>query len=459
MNWAWAASLDHIWHSPNLPLYLTLITAGFVSVIVLITLLRSERSVANGVLALITLLAVGVAGAVTFRGFGTASVVQSTEARPVQTATAPLPQLSCIDELAGDAVLAACEKALFGSAEAVAAAVAYAASQITLLTSLGDVATANKGAGSDLLALRRAIERDRYGLMAYVLMVRDRCTASNCRAFRSLTETRQIAANMEDRVYESLVMRYAASWNAPQAATGMIAALPQSVPTGKPTNAEFPSSASTPPVNIMTPEPPLGAAPKPSSSAATAPASPAAPRAAAATPPASPPAQAAAKKPPPPKRPSNAGRYIGGIMPLHLIKLAVGCESVKELKGWVAGRMATAKKKGLPLRHVHITRMTPKRDAELLAGGSLYWVIKGEIAAREKIIAIEPFRDKDGIGRCRLVMQPKVFAVSPRPMRPFQGWRYLAEDAAPQDLTKSSAASVAAMPEPMRRELRDLGLL
>ena len=68
-------------------------------------------------------------------------------------------------------------------------------------------------------------------------------------------------------------------------------------------------------------------------------------------------------------------------------------------------------------------------------------------------------RDRDGIGRCRLVMQPKVIAVSPRPMRPFQGWRYLAEDAAPADLTKSSAASVAAMPEPMRRELRDLGLL
>ena len=259
MNWDWAASLDQIWRSPNLPLYLTLATAGFVGIIVLITLLRSERSVANGVLALITLLAIGVAGAVTFRGFGTASVVQSTEApRPVQTATAPLPQLSCIDELAGDAVLVACEKALFGSAESVAAAVAYAASQITLLTSLGDVATANKGAGSDLLALRRAVERDRYGLMAYVLMARDRCTPSACRAFRSLTETRQIAANMEDRVYESLIMRYAASWNAPQAAAGMIAALPPSVPTGKPTNAEFPTSASTPPVSIMTPEPPAG---------------------------------------------------------------------------------------------------------------------------------------------------------------------------------------------------------
>jgi hypothetical protein len=146
-------------------------------------------------------------------------------------------------------------------------------------------------------------------------------------------------------------------------------------------------------------------------------------------------------------------------MPLHLIKLAVGCESVKELKGRIAERMATAKKKGLPLRHIHITRMMPKREEELLAGGSLYWVIKGEIAAREKLIAIEPVRDKDGIGRCRLVMQPKVISVLPRPMRPFQGWRYLADDSVPPDLGKSAAGTIAAMPEPMRRELRDLGLL
>jgi hypothetical protein len=276
-------------------LYLTLATACFVGTIVLITLLRSERSVANGALALITLLAIGVAGVAALRGSGTASMAQSTEARPVQMATAPLPQLSCIDELAGDAVLAACEKVLFGSAESVAAAVGYAASQITLLTSLGDVATANKGAGSDLMALRRAVERDRYGLMAYVLMARDHCTPASCRAFRSLTDTRQIAANMEERAYENLVMRYAASWNAPPAATGMIAALPASVPTGKPTNAEFPTSASTPPVSIMTAEPPLA---KPSTAAA-----PAAPRPAAATPPAP---QTAAKKPPPaPKRPSS----------------------------------------------------------------------------------------------------------------------------------------------------------
>src|SRR6195256_715385 len=145
-------------------------------------------------------------------------------------------------------------------------------------------------------------------------------------------------------------------------------------------------------------------------------------------------------------------------MPLHLIKLAVGCESVRERKGGVAERMATAKKKGLPQRHIHITRMTPKRGEELVAGGSLYWVIRGEIAAREKNLAIEAFPDPDGIGRCRLGMQPKVIAVLPRPMRAFQGWRYFAHSDVPPDLG-SMGAGVAAMPEPLRRELRALGLL
>ncbi|WP_315780354.1 MULTISPECIES: DUF1489 domain-containing protein [unclassified Bradyrhizobium] len=146
-------------------------------------------------------------------------------------------------------------------------------------------------------------------------------------------------------------------------------------------------------------------------------------------------------------------------MPLHLIKLAVGCESVKELKEWIAERMLAAKKKGLPQQHVHVTRMTPKRVEDILGGGSLYWVIRGEVAAREKIVGIEPFRDGDGIGRCRIIMQPRVIAVSPRPMRPFQGWRYLTAEDAPADLGKASAAGVEAMPEPLRRELRDLGLL
>ena len=145
-------------------------------------------------------------------------------------------------------------------------------------------------------------------------------------------------------------------------------------------------------------------------------------------------------------------------MPLHLIKLSVGATSVKDLKDWITERVRQAKAKGQPGRHVHVTRMTPKRDEELLDGGSIYWVIKGEIAAREKLLAIEPFRDSEGIGRCRLIMEPKLIAVSPRPMRPFQGWRYLDAKSAPPDLGKA-AEGIAAMPEPMRRELRELGLL
>lgn len=145
-------------------------------------------------------------------------------------------------------------------------------------------------------------------------------------------------------------------------------------------------------------------------------------------------------------------------MPLHLIKLAVGCDSVKELQDWVRERMRQAKVQGLPQRHIHITRMTPKRDTELLDGGSLYWVIKGQIAARERLVGLEAFRDKAGVGRCRIMMEPKVVAVTPRPMRAFQGWRYLVANDAPPDLSKSGKG-LAAMPEPMRRELRELGLL
>ena len=310
MNWAWASSLDQIWRSPNFPMGLTLAAAGFFGIVVLVTLLRAEKSVANGALTVITLVAIGVAVAATLRGSGAGGPPASAESRPAATASAALPQLACIDDLAGDAVLNACEKALFGSAESTASAVAYAASQISRLTGPGDVAPADQSASSELQAVRRAVERDRYGLMAYVLMARDRCTPSSCAAFRALTDNHQIVANMDERVYENLITRYSASWNAPPlTAPGLVAALPPSVPTGKPTNADFPSAASTPPVNIMTPEPPLGAAPKPSSAAAP-PASPAAPRPAAATPPASPQpqAQAAAKKPPPaPKRPSAAG--------------------------------------------------------------------------------------------------------------------------------------------------------
>ena len=288
MNWAWATSLDQIWRSPTFPMWLTLAAAGFFGIIMLITLVRAEKSVANGALTVITLLAVGIAVAATIREFGPAGRPGSAEmARSSQPMNAALPALSCIDDLAGDIVLAACEKALFGSADAAAAAVSYAASQISRLTAFGDVAAANATMTPELEALRAAVERDRYGLMARVLVVRDHCTPSTCRAFRALTDSRQIVANIEERVYDGLIARYAPLWNTPATpAPGPVATLAPTMPTGKPTNADFPSAASTPPVSIMTPEPTASTAPR-------APASPPAANAPSASPSPRPPATAA----------------------------------------------------------------------------------------------------------------------------------------------------------------------
>jgi hypothetical protein len=223
--------------------------------------LRAEKSVANGALTVITLLAIGVAVAATLRGFGPGDRNASTESRFAQPTMAAVPALACIDDLAGEAVLTACEKALFGSPESAAAALSYAASQITRLTSFGDLAAANENPAPELQALRRAVERDRYGLMAYVLAARDHCTPSDCAVFRALTDHNQISANIADRTYEGLIIRYSPSWNAPAAAGPAVAGLPSSTPTGKPTTAEFPSAASTPPVSIMSPEPGQAAPP------------------------------------------------------------------------------------------------------------------------------------------------------------------------------------------------------
>ncbi|HEX3994300.1 MAG TPA: hypothetical protein VHX39_24270, partial [Acetobacteraceae bacterium] len=155
-------------------MWLTLAAAGFFGIIVLVTLLRAEKSVANGALTVITLLAVGIAVAATTRVFGPSGRAGAGEmSRLSQPLTVSLPALSCIDDLAGDIVLAACEKALFGSAENAAAAVSYAASELTRLVAFGDVATANGNMTPELKTLRHAVERDRFGLIAQVLVARD----------------------------------------------------------------------------------------------------------------------------------------------------------------------------------------------------------------------------------------------------------------------------------------------
>jgi hypothetical protein len=145
-------------------------------------------------------------------------------------------------------------------------------------------------------------------------------------------------------------------------------------------------------------------------------------------------------------------------MPLHLIKLCVGCDSVADLEDWIKQKLKEKKKRRQKPEHIHTTRMIPKRAEELIDGGSLYWVIRGQISCSEKILDIRPFTDKDGISRCRVVLDGKLVLVEPRPRSAFQGWRYFEPKDAPRDLARA-APGASKMPEQMRRELRELGLL
>ena len=141
-------------------------------------------------------------------------------------------------------------------------------------------------------------------------------------------------------------------------------------------------------------------------------------------------------------------------MPLHIIKLCVGCDSLTELADWQKKRLKEKRAKGQKPELIHVTRMTPKRADEILAGGSLYWVIKGVIAVRQQIVEIAEVTDEHGL-RCGLYLDPHLQRTTPQPRRAFQGWRYLEPKDAPADL--SAVAGGADLPEELRRKLVELG--
>lgn len=146
-------------------------------------------------------------------------------------------------------------------------------------------------------------------------------------------------------------------------------------------------------------------------------------------------------------------------MALNLIKLCVGAESLDDHRAWIAHMLDRKRLMGLPVEQLHTTRMMPKRAEELLDGGSLYWVIKGSVQARQRLIGIRPFTDNEGIARCHLVLEPELVATRPQPRRPFQGWRYFPQSDVPADLTKAEAQSAQALTPAMRSQLVELGLL
>ena len=138
---------------------------------------------------------------------------------------------------------------------------------------------------------------------------------------------------------------------------------------------------------------------------------------------------------------------------LNIIKLCVGAESVEDLTDWHRAHAHV----WAPGTTEHVTRMWPKRDAELLDGGSLYWVIKGVILARQRILGLAERRGADGIARCALIMDAEVIRTEAAPRRPFQGWRYLDADDAPPDLAKGRDHDDA-LPAALAAELAEMGL-
>ena len=143
----------------------------------------------------------------------------------------------------------------------------------------------------------------------------------------------------------------------------------------------------------------------------------------------------------------------GGGGPLHLVKLAVGVGNLDDLRRIRAERLAA---RGWSAVY---TRNQPRRSAAVLAGGSIYWVIKGQIRVRQLVTGFRRERDESSRGFCLIEVDPALVPTLPRPFRPFQGWRYLPPADAPADMPNGPGGDFAALPEAMLRELRALGLV
>lgn len=140
--------------------------------------------------------------------------------------------------------------------------------------------------------------------------------------------------------------------------------------------------------------------------------------------------------------------------PLHIIKLSVGTEDVADLAAWQQDpRWQTPE--GYPR---HVTRMWPKREGEILGGGSLYWVIKGVVQCRQRIIRFDEVTGGDGIKRCAFVLDPEIVRVANVPRKAFQGWRYFQAGDAPPDLAKARKGEDT-LPPALQLALAEIGVL
>jgi hypothetical protein len=139
--------------------------------------------------------------------------------------------------------------------------------------------------------------------------------------------------------------------------------------------------------------------------------------------------------------------------PLHLLKMAVGIADIEDLR-----RVRAERIRRYGASRVY-TRNHPRRVEAVLAGGSLYWVIRGQVRVRQKVTGFHSERDEEGRAYCMIEVDPELVATQLRPWRPFQGWRYLTPADAPPDLGHCGEDLAAPIPERMLAELRALGLL
>ncbi len=145
-------------------------------------------------------------------------------------------------------------------------------------------------------------------------------------------------------------------------------------------------------------------------------------------------------------------------MPLHLIKLCVGTESIDDLATWQKTQRVHKTAAGKPCVY-HTTFQFPKRQVELLNGGSLYWVIKGIVQVRQALAGFEQGKKEDGTPCCLILLDRTLVPVRPVPRRAFQGWRYLDAADAPADVRRGTGDQLLQMPPAMRKSLADLGLI
>jgi hypothetical protein len=240
------------------------VLAGLAACAVLVCALTLARADGRGMLAVVLLLIIVLVGWWARDHFAqrdVAAELRALDTRAFDLATrafAPGSALGCLDANAGETVEAACERVLFASPEATAAAASYVAAQLSLLASASELGRRHGGANPGAAMLRRALEADRFGIVAHVLAVRDGCTPGRCGAFTWLRDSTRINANLAERPFEARVKTYSASW--PTAGVrGMVSSAPSPPPGAAakvPNNLYFPSASSIPPVNIMTAEPP-----------------------------------------------------------------------------------------------------------------------------------------------------------------------------------------------------------